>query len=56
MTANPQSFFRFAARYYPLLIDLFYRFEGVELAPAELSYIAQAIWKNFSANTPSPDC
>lgn len=28
MAANPQSFFRFAARYYPLLLDLFYRREG----------------------------
>jgi hypothetical protein len=28
MAANPQSFFRFAARYYPLLLDLFYRSEG----------------------------
>lgn len=29
MASNPQTFFRFAARYYPLLIDLFYRSEGV---------------------------
>jgi len=29
MASNPQAFFRFAARYYPLLIDLFYRSEGV---------------------------
>ncbi len=28
MAANPQTFFRFAARYYPLLLDLFYRREG----------------------------
>jgi len=28
MAANPQSFFRFAARRYPLLRDLFYRGEG----------------------------
>jgi len=28
MAANPQSFFRFAARQYPLLLDLFYRREG----------------------------
>lgn len=28
MAANPLSFFRFAARYYPLLLDLFYRREG----------------------------
>ncbi|MEW6429359.1 MAG: hypothetical protein AB1568_15150 [Thermodesulfobacteriota bacterium] len=28
MTANPQSFFRFAGRYAPLLLDLFYRGEG----------------------------
>lgn len=28
MAANPQSFFRFAARHYPLLLDLFYRREG----------------------------
>ena len=28
MAANPQSFFRFAVRYYPLLLDLFYRREG----------------------------
>ncbi len=28
MAANPHSFFRFAARYYPLLLDLFYRREG----------------------------
>lgn len=28
MAANPQSFFRFAARYYALLLDLFYRREG----------------------------
>lgn len=28
MAANPQGFFRFAARYYPLLLDLFYRREG----------------------------
>lgn len=28
MAANPQSFFRFAARYYPLLLDLFYHREG----------------------------
>ncbi len=28
MAANPQSFFRFAARYYPLLLDLFYRRDG----------------------------
>ena len=28
MAANPQSFFRFAAKYYPLLLDLFYRREG----------------------------
>ncbi len=28
MVANPQNFFRFAARYYPLLLDLFYRREG----------------------------
>lgn len=29
MASNPKGFFRFAARYYPLLIDLFYRSEGV---------------------------
>jgi hypothetical protein len=29
MAPNPQAFFRFAARNYPLLIDLFYRSEGV---------------------------
>jgi hypothetical protein len=29
MAANPQAFFRFAARNYPLLIDLFYRKDGV---------------------------
>jgi hypothetical protein len=28
MAANPQGFFRFSARYYPLLLDLFYRREG----------------------------
>ncbi|RPJ14693.1 MAG: hypothetical protein EHM37_05320 [Deltaproteobacteria bacterium] len=28
MAVNPQIFFRFAARYYPLLLDLFYRREG----------------------------
>ncbi len=28
MATNPQSFFRFAGRYYPLLLDLFYRTEG----------------------------
>jgi hypothetical protein len=28
MAANPQSFFRFAGRYYPLLLDLFYRSAG----------------------------
>jgi len=28
MATNPQSFFRFAGRYYPLLLDLFYRAEG----------------------------
>lgn len=30
MAANPQSFFRFAARYYSLLLDLFYRREGFD--------------------------
>ncbi len=29
MTSNPQYFFRFAANHYPLLVDLFYRTEGV---------------------------
>ena len=29
MTANPQHFFRFAASHYLLLVDLFYRREGV---------------------------
>ena len=28
MATNPHGFFRFAARYYPLLLDLFYRREG----------------------------
>jgi hypothetical protein len=28
MAANPLGFFRFATRYYPLLLDLFYRREG----------------------------
>lgn len=32
MASNPQLFFRFAARHYPLLIDLFYRLEWVTLA------------------------
>lgn len=28
MAFNPQGFFRFAGRYYPLLLDLFYRGPG----------------------------
>jgi hypothetical protein len=40
MAANPQSFFRFAARYYPLLLDLFYRREG--FSEADLRNLIEA--------------
>lgn len=39
MASNPQSFFRFAARYYPLLLDLFYRREG--FTEADLSNLIE---------------
>lgn len=41
MAANPQSFFRFAARYYPLLLDLFYRREG--FSEADLRNLIETI-------------
>ena len=41
MAANPHSFFRFAARYYPLLLDLFYRREG--FTEADLRNLIEAI-------------
>ncbi|MFH1215490.1 MAG: hypothetical protein V1706_03210 [Pseudomonadota bacterium] len=40
MTTNPQSFFRFADRYYSLLIDLFYR--SVGLTEADLRDLIEA--------------
>ncbi|EKD39154.1 MAG: hypothetical protein ACD_75C00492G0001 [uncultured bacterium] len=67
MAANPQSFFRFAARYYPLLLDLFYRREGFTEAdlrnliegiasegdPGPMTVIDQLI--SFSVIEPIPD-
>lgn len=41
MAANPQSFFRFAAKYYPLLLDLFYRREG--FTEADLRDLIEAL-------------
>lgn len=41
MAANPQSFFRFAARYYPLLLNLFYRREG--FTEADLRNLVEGI-------------
>lgn len=40
MATNPQSFFRFADRYYPLLLDLFYR--SVGLTEADLRDLIEA--------------
>jgi len=37
MAANPQGFFCLAARYYPLLLDLFYLREG--LTEADLRHL-----------------
>ncbi|MDK9706395.1 MAG: hypothetical protein OEL83_05035 [Desulforhopalus sp.] len=67
MAANPQSFFRFAARYYPLLLDLFYRREGFTEAdlrnliegiasegdPGPMTVIDQLL--SFSIIEPIPD-
>jgi hypothetical protein len=67
MAANPQGFFRFAARYYPLLLDLFYRREGFTEAdlrhlivsqcsqddPAPATIIEQLL--SFSLIEPIPD-
>lgn len=49
MAANPQSFFRFAARYYRLLLDLFYRREG--FTEADLRNLLEGI---ASENDPNP--
>jgi hypothetical protein len=49
MAANPQSFFRFAARYYPLLLDLFYRREG--FTEADLRNLIEGI---ASEGDPNP--
>jgi hypothetical protein len=49
VTANPQSFFRFAARYYSLLIDLFYRSEGVTEAD-----LRDLITRSRSEGDPAP--
>lgn len=49
MTSNPQAFFRFAARYYPLLIDLFYRSEGVTEAD-----LCDLISRSRSEGDPAP--
>ncbi|KJR96748.1 MAG: hypothetical protein VR65_27260 [Desulfobulbaceae bacterium BRH_c16a] len=49
MAANPQSFFRFAARYYPLLLDLFYRREG--FTEADLRNLIETI---ASEGDPNP--
>ncbi len=53
MAANPQSFFRFAARYYPLLLDLFYRREG--FAEAYLRNLIEGIAADGDSN-PSTVC
>lgn len=50
MAANPQSFFRFAARYYPLLLDLFYRREG--FTEADLRHLIEEL---SSAGDPGLD-
>jgi hypothetical protein len=49
MAANPQGFFRFAARYYSLLLDLFYRREG--FTEADLRYL---IVSQCSQDDPAP--
>jgi len=49
MAANPQGFFRFAARYYPLLHDLFYRREG--FTEADLRHL---IVSQCSQDDPAP--
>jgi len=49
MAANPQGFFRFAARYYPLLLDLFYRREG--FTEADLRHL---IVSQCSEDDPAP--
>lgn len=49
MAADPQSFFQFAADHYPLLVDLFYREEGVN--DVELLALVE---RHRSERDPSP--
>jgi len=49
MAANPQSFFRFAARYYPLLLDLYYRREG--FTEGDLRNLLEGL---YTAGDPGP--
>ena len=49
MIANPQSFFRFAAQYYPLLRDLYYRSGGFNDAD-----LRELILRHRSGDDPAP--
>jgi len=47
--ANPQSFFRFAAQYYPLLRDLYYRSGGFNDAD-----LRELVLRHRSGDDPAP--